>query len=53
MTKEHLVTRDNVEQIVEELLDFPFWPPGIKSDTTYKVQTDDTDGNPAKGWLEL
>ena len=53
MTKKRLVTRDNVEQIVEELLDLPFWPTGIKSMTRYKVQTDDTDGDPTVGWLTV
>lgn len=51
--KKRLVTSDNVEQIINELLDLPFWPTEIKTETCYGVQTDDTDGDPNKGWLQL
>lgn len=53
MGKEKIVNRQNVMQVVEELLDFPFWPEGLESMMPYRVQTDDTDGNPAYGWLSV
>jgi len=52
MTKpKRIVTSDNVEQVIKELLDLPFWPPGINTDEIYRAQTDDTDGKPEYGWL--
>ena len=52
MTKrKKIVTGDNLEQVIEELLDTPFWPPGIDTNTIYQVQTDDTDGKPDYGIL--
>jgi hypothetical protein len=51
--KKPIVNDENVNQIVRELLDLPFWPKGIKSGETYRVQTDDTDGKPDYGWLMI
>lgn len=53
MPKKRLVTHDNVEQIVKELLDLPFYPTEIEPMVRYKVQTDDTDEDPAFGWLSI
>jgi hypothetical protein len=33
--KAPIVTRENLEQVIDELLDFSFWPPGIKTDELY------------------
>jgi len=46
-----IVTSDNVMQVLDELLDLPFWPQGVHSGELYQVQTDDSDGDPDYGWL--
>lgn len=53
MTGEPLVDHDNHEQIIKELLDHSFWPAGIETMVPYRVQTDDTDGQPGYGWLSI
>lgn len=53
MADEKIVNHDNVDQIIGELIEFPFWPEGIEPRVRYRVQTDDTDADPAYGWLSL
>lgn len=46
-----IVNQENVMQIIDELLDFSFWPAGISTNVVYSAQTDDSDGKPDYGWL--
>lgn len=53
MTAKPIVTRENVDQVIRELLDFPFCLRNLEAMTPYRVQTDDTDGSPTYGWLSV
>lgn len=46
-----IVTDENFMQVIDELLDLPFWPEDLNDGEIYQVQTDDTDGSPEYGWL--
>jgi hypothetical protein len=49
----HIVTYENVDQVIDELLDLLFWPKRLDTQVVYRAQTDDTDGSPIYGVLSV